>query len=164
MSPGSSPGPRSSLMFSRKRENLILAICCSHKATEPQSHSPNNYCNIFMAAGTPGHTLALKLGVPIKFVQLYFPGQAGLQEPGPALGSTSSPATFLPALVRGLAGLHDPPTHHLALLALLGTNKHNQANYQSHHTTVELSHWSRSIQILCSHWFNLTMMVLRSMP
>ena len=28
---------------------------------------------------------------------------------------------------------------------------------------VEHSHWSRSVQILCSHWLNLTMMVPRSM-
>ena len=29
---------------------------------------------------------------------------------------------------------------------------------------MEHSHWSRSVQILCSDWLNLTMLVPRSMP
>ena len=29
---------------------------------------------------------------------------------------------------------------------------------------VEHSHWSRSLQIMCSHWLNLTMLAPRSMP
>ena len=29
---------------------------------------------------------------------------------------------------------------------------------------VEHSHWSRLVEILCSHWLNLTMLLPRSMP
>ena len=29
---------------------------------------------------------------------------------------------------------------------------------------VDHSHWSKSIKILCSHWFNLVILLLRSMP
>ena len=29
---------------------------------------------------------------------------------------------------------------------------------------IPCSHWSRSVEILCSHWWNLTMLVPRSMP
>ena len=36
--------------------------------------------------------------------------------------------------------------------------------YEPHQVRMEHSHWSRSVQILCSDWWNLTMLVPRSMP
>ena len=37
-------------------------------------------------------------------------------------------------------------------------------HHVSHINRVEHSHWSRSVQILCSDWLNFTMLVPRSMP